>query len=211
MKTRIVLGLSALGAVAVTAAELTLTSLDQHGQLTWTNAVSNATYRVEWASAANGPWQSFDALTNLARLRASNTTVTVAVPMFYRVVWTDAPPQPGLFAYQGFSAQDVLLVTGRLDLRWVTNVVSGTWAFDYVGPGDPTTAEGDIGPQIGAGELEGSRHGNTLSINLNKGWCDNNVFLDGLYEGNSVTGRWCWSTFSGARTVGPFIANRISP
>jgi len=211
MKIPIAVGLCELLAVAVSAADVTITSLDCHGQLTWTNTVRNATYRVEWASSATGPWQQFEALTNLSRVQASNTTVTVTVPMFYRVVWTDALPQPGRFAYQGFNPEGILLVTGQLHLEWVTNVVSGTWAFDYVGPGSPETAGRDIGPQIGQGELEGHWDGSRLSINLNRGWADNNVFLDGVYDGTIFQGRWGWSTFGGERTNGTFVAHRITP
>ncbi len=211
MKTRIAASLFGLLAMAVSATDLTITSLDYQGQLTWTNTVSNATYRVEWASSATGPWQRFDALTNLSMVQASNTTVTVTVPMFYRVVWTDPLPQPGRFAYQGFNPEGVLLVTGRLDLEWVTNVVSGTWAFDYVGPGSPETAGRNIGPQIGQGELEGNWDGSRFLINLNKGWADNNVFLDGVCDGTMFQGRWGWSTFGGERTNGTFVAHRITP
>lgn len=73
MKTRAALSLFAVLALAVSTADVTITSLDCHGQLTWTNIVSNATYRVEWASSATGPWQQFEALTNLSRVQASNT------------------------------------------------------------------------------------------------------------------------------------------
>ena len=211
MKIPIAVGLCELLAIAVSAADVTITSLDCHGQLTWTNTVSNATYRVEWASSATGPWQQFEALTNLSRVQASNTTVTVTVPMFYRVVWTDAPPQPGRFVYQGFNPEGILLVTGQLHLEWVTNLVIGTWAFDYVGPGSPETAGREIGPQIGQGELEGYWDGSRFLINLNKGWADNNVFLDGVYDGTIFQGRWGWSTFGGERTNGTFVAHRITP
>ena len=71
----------------------------------------------------------------------------------------------------------MLVVSGRLELTWTNDVISGNWAFAYVGPGDPETAEHRLGPQIGQGRLEGWKHGNTLSINLNPGWADNNVFL----------------------------------
>jgi hypothetical protein len=73
------------------AAELAITSLTSDGSLTWTNSVSNATYRVEWAGTATGPWQRFDALTNLSSIAATNVVVTVQVPMYYRFAWLDAP------------------------------------------------------------------------------------------------------------------------
>ena len=77
-----------VGVLAVTAlaGELVITSFSPNGELTWTNSVSNATYRVEWAGCATGPWTNFDALTKLTLLSATNNSVTVKVPMFYRVV-----------------------------------------------------------------------------------------------------------------------------
>jgi len=90
-------------------------------------------------------------------------------------------------------------------------VVSGTWELDYVGPGDPTTAEQDIGPQIGRGDLERYGQGTSFSINLNKGWADNNVFLYRVYEGTSLKGQRGWSTFFGERTNGTFVANQTTP
>src|SRR5213594_934791 len=82
--------------VPALVAELIISSFNQNGELTWTNsAATNATYRVEWASSATGPWSSFDSLTNLTLLSATSNVVTVKVPMFYRVVWLDAPTATG--------------------------------------------------------------------------------------------------------------------
>jgi len=77
------------------SAQVTIDCLNRNGELTWTNSVSNATYRVEWAGSLAGAWQPFSVLTNSDSVTAANTSVTVTVPMFYRVVWTDPPaPQP---------------------------------------------------------------------------------------------------------------------
>jgi hypothetical protein len=65
MKKSFSLGLAVVLAVAAVAAELVITSFDHTGNLTWTNIFSNAAYRVEWASSVTGPWNKFDALTNL--------------------------------------------------------------------------------------------------------------------------------------------------
>src|ERR1051326_5160426 len=125
---------------AASAADLVIQSLDRNGQLTWTNSVSNATYRVEWAGSLSGPWRDFRELTNLSSFAASNTSVTVTVPMFYRVVWTDAPaPQPaGTWLFNGYDSFGSLAVTGRLSQAvsaFATNTFQGDWAFGSIKDG----------------------------------------------------------------------------
>src|SRR6266496_1660166 len=142
-----------VGVLAVTAlaAEVVITSLNPNGELTWTNSVSSATYRVEWASSASGPWATFDALTNLSSIAATNNSVTVKVPMFYRVVWADAPPYAGLYELQEFDTNGDVVVAGRL---WLTGEhgaqsITGTRNLDKIG--SATNVLGDqwvYGPQI---------------------------------------------------------------
>jgi len=100
----------ALGVAVVACAQMVITSLEKNGNLTWTNSVSNATYRVEWASSVTGPWQKFDALTNLSLLSATSPAVTVKVPMLYRVVWLDPPMPVGVWDYWGYDYHGGILV-----------------------------------------------------------------------------------------------------
>src|SRR5437867_6616879 len=117
-------------AITGLAAELVISAFNGNGELTWTNSVSsNATYRVEWAGSATGPWNKFDALANLTLLSATSNVVTVKVPTFYRVVWVDAPPQAGIWNYSGFDPNGSLIVTGRLTISASTNPVTGSWSF----------------------------------------------------------------------------------
>ena len=135
------------------AGQVVITSFNTNGVLTWTNTVSNATYRVEWAGSPTGPWQTFDALTNLSLLSATSNSVTVKVPTFYRVVWLDPPPpQPdGTWEYQAYDDQGVLVVTGRLFMVSETNRITGTWDLQLTG-----NSTNYPGPQIGTGELLGA-------------------------------------------------------
>jgi hypothetical protein len=202
MKLGIVLGMAAL-LTALRAGDLAITSF-ANGNLTWTNPVSNATYRVEWASNATGAWQRFDALTNLSAITATSSVVTVQVPMFYRVVWLD-PPQPGgSYRYSGFEDGGGLVITGRVTLSVQSNAVTGTWALRQAGP-----ANGPLGPQIGEGPLAGALNGSGLWVDLNPGWADYNVFLDGKVIGNTWTGRWSLSTLSGSANGGLFTADQV--
>jgi len=186
------------------AAELVITSFPGNGELTWTNsASSHATYRVEWASSATGPWSRFDALTNLTLISATSNLVTVKVPMFYRVVWLDAPVATGTWNYSGYDEFGSLVVTGKLYLSAQTNRVSGRW--DLLRVGDLT---GEIGPQVGQDELEGWLNGTELMLNLNPGWVDNNVYLVGQLAGTNYSGRWAFSGFPGELAHGTFRAEK---
>ncbi len=61
-----------------------ITSLQSNGVITWTNSVSNAIYRIEWASTLNSSWQSsWDSLRNITT--DTNLSASASVPMFYRV------------------------------------------------------------------------------------------------------------------------------
>jgi len=61
-----------------------ISSFSQNGQLVCANLATGTVASVEWASSLSGPWN-----TNWAGLDAvvvgSNSTITVSVPMFYRV------------------------------------------------------------------------------------------------------------------------------
>src|ERR1051325_9316585 len=128
-KLRFLGALFALASTAAWAGEIVITSFPGNGTLTWTNSVSNATYRVEWAQSLTNQWQSFDALTNLNSISATSRVVTVEVPMVYRVVWTDAPEPAGEYLYNAFDASGALVVTGRLALVTITNTFIGAWSF----------------------------------------------------------------------------------
>jgi hypothetical protein len=117
------------------AADLAITLFTSAGRLTWTNSVSNATYRIEWAGTAEGPWQRFDALTHLTSIAAASTVVTVQVPMCDRVVWLDAPAHAGTYRYSGYEEGGGMIVAGNR---------TGSWSYStFFGPvnGGPFTAE----------------------------------------------------------------------
>ena len=80
--------------ISATAQTIVIDGLRPNGLLSWNgDPGAFASYHVEWAPSVKGPWSaSWDGLTNLA---ASNGTMTVAVPMFYRVVGSGRAPLPG--------------------------------------------------------------------------------------------------------------------
>jgi len=199
-------------------AQMALTSLGRSGQLTWTNSVSNVTYRVEWSGSLAGPWQRFDAQTNLSSLFATGTTVTVQVPLsnspaFYRAVWSDAPFFAGLYEFREYDLQDTLIATGRL---WLAHQPE---AFSIRGTLDLHLAEAATnsfppdslyGPQFGVGEVAGTFDtSQNISLGLPLNWWDNDVNFSGALVGNTYLGHWSWNGISSTPMAeGTFIADR---
>ena len=110
-------------------------------------------------------------------------------------------PITGTYRYTAFES-GIPVVSGLLHLDEVSTArVRGRWEFARVGASNI-----EVGPQIGAGTLEGSFDGNVLSVDLNPGFADNNVFLSGTFQGSTLRGEWNFSGFAGPVTQGTFIA-----
>ncbi len=208
MKRNLSLLLAAVVSAASASAQVVITSLNQNGQLTWTNAVTNATYRVEWASSAAGPWTNFNALTKLDSIWSTNNRVTVQVPMLYRVVWVDAPAYFGLYDYQGYNLAGDLVVTGRLSLTGQVGSSSVSGTRDLYLVGSPTN---EVGTQLGFGRVSGNHDAadSSLWIDLNSQVIDDNVFLSGTLIGNTFLGMWMWDYFGGF-AEGTFRATNVT-
>jgi len=204
------LSLLFLLAVTAIAAELVISSFNQNGELTWTNSFSsNATYRVEWAGSADGPWNKFDALTNLSLLPATNSTVTVKVPTFYRVVWLDPPPpEPqGTWDYGAYDFQGVLGVTGRLSFAFETNQfanITGTRNLQLTGN---SSTNGYFLMQVGTGAVRGELAGYDFFLNLDPRTSDDYLILRGRMIGTFLSGIWARQSMGpGEEPMETFVA-----
>lgn len=126
------------------------------------------------------------------------------------------PPIPaGAMTYTGYDEQGTPVVQGwvkpdiaiiAVDPAFPMNL-TGTWKLWRVG------VDGELGPQIGEGTLEGSLGDTTLFVNFNPGRADDNVVADGAFEviggprsGMRWEGTWTWSTLAGPRRTGTFRA-----
>ena len=108
----------------------------------------------------------------------------------------------GVYFYTAFDSAGARLVEGTLSLTINDSSVTGEWHLSKI-----STAQ-NIGPQVGSGQLQGSMHDGTLSLNLNPQWVDNNVFLFGKIENSIFRGSWSWSTFVGITNAGSFEARK---
>lgn len=208
MKNLILLFVCASLAGAASSTELRIDSLNRNGLLTWTNSVSNATYRVEWAGSIEGPWNPFSALTNLDSIVASNTTVTATVPMFYRVVWTDPPvPQPvGDWIFNGYDAFGTLVVTGLVSIPTGYETNHATWSFGPVPNGTNTWSL----PFCSAGAALVSLWNYSLNLFLAGANCpaEGEFYLQGTLLGDEYSGTWFQEGIV-LNPLGQFVARRV--
>ena len=81
-------GLVCAMSIAAMGQDLWVTSFSGDGMLTWTYPTNGVTsYRVEWASRAEGPYTNFTgSAVMLDGIAPTGNTMDAAVPMFYRVV-----------------------------------------------------------------------------------------------------------------------------
>ena len=111
---------------------------------------------------------------------------------------------PDRYIYKAYNSKGDLAVSGTMTLVDIDSTSdSGTWSFVAVLPSEK------VGPQVGTGRLTGTIQKSSIYINLNPGWADNNVFLQGTVSPDSITGRWMWSTFVGPTAEGTFRAMRV--
>lgn len=85
--------------------------------------------------------------------------------------------------------------------------ITGAWQLQRV-PGSDTALS--VGPQLGAGTLQGRRTAGGMWLDLNPGWADNNVFLVLLpVVSTALAGTWDHSTIIGPVTGGPVELRRL--
>ena len=92
---------------------------------------------------------------------------------------------------------------------WIESIdsieVKGRWDFKLTGE------EENLGPQIGQGDFGGITDiRGTMSLNLNPGWVDNNVILNGnTFLPYRFDGMWSYVGFPGIINWGRFEATQI--
>ncbi len=108
--------------------------------------------------------------------------------------------------YSAFSASGEPILKGIIQLQFPDDTtVTGSWRIAWVAGAD--TAE-RVGPQVGTGQLAGSRHRDTLWLDLNPGFADNNVGLTAVATRAGWRGEWQWTGFPGPLSQGRFTASR---
>jgi hypothetical protein len=107
------------------------------------------------------------------------------------------------YLYKGFDTNGTLVVEGVLNFKHTnTNRVEGDWKLHEVKPKKIKT----LGPQLGSGKLVGQMDESKIDLNLNPGWFDNNVRLNGRVTATNLSGEWGYYGFAGKMIGGKFEA-----
>jgi hypothetical protein len=111
----------------------------------------------------------------------------------------------GVLHYSASSLQGTELLAGTLRLAvHADSTVTGTWQIDWVAGADTTAP---VGPQVGQGTLSGRQIADdSVQLNLNPFYADNNVFLSASVTVAGLSGVWSWSGFAGPIANGRFQA-----
>lgn len=116
----------------------------------------------------------------------------------------EVAPLSGRYSYSGYDDKGTLIVTGHITIAVDDTLrVTGTWQLMAATPHPPA------GPMVGDGTLVGGIDGETIYINLNPDWVDNNVFLLGKTSGGRIIGKWDHVGFPGVLATGSFVAVRV--
>lgn len=144
-------------------------------------------------------------------MRPASVLLACLVSVFFALSCSsasNATQQPrafplGDYQYIGYDSHGNKVVEGRLSLTSLeADRLKGDWQLNKVGE------TGNIGPQVGTGNLSGELSKGEIYINLNPNMADNNVRLRGKVEGNRFQGTWSYDGESGAISQGTFVATR---
>ncbi|HTK82301.1 MAG TPA: hypothetical protein VL633_08435 [Bacteroidota bacterium] len=111
----------------------------------------------------------------------------------------------GNYDYVAFDSTGTPAVRGGLRITSRdSGLIKGVWEFAS------TDSVMNYGPQVGRGIFAGFiDDDSTVTINLNPGWADNNVFLTGKINGPLIEGKWSWDTIIGETNKGTFKARKL--
>ena len=125
----------------------------------------------------------------------------ISLVIFYSC--NDKKESENIYQYSGYDTLGVQIIEGTLLFEYSDSIsISGEWDFNVIGSPE------NIGPQIGEGDYIGIVENNQLWINLNPGWADDNVHLEGTIDGINITGNWVYSVFAGVMNHGTFSAKK---
>lgn len=110
-------------------------------------------------------------------------------------------PGKGVYSYRAYDQSGRLVVTGLLRFDQMDiDGVKGSWQMNNVNGSDRT------GLSETFGVFEGFLKGDALYINLNPGWVDRNVTLQGMKTSGGFEGEWAFIGFPGVLNQGTFKA-----
>lgn len=208
MKTIVTGLLIGAASIATGAAQLTVTSLDRTGRLSWMNRIctSMPAYEVLQADSPSGNWRHLAYVTN---------ETSFVIPgfwsgaSFYKLAWVGHAPI--VFDYVFDEGYGVPAVIGRFNLTLYNPASQGEWVFA------PTELIIDEVHPLGTGRLVAHFNGDMLQVDLTPLIGDDGYYLQGRLlitqdsSGcvfTSYSGVAMQNTIAGGQEIGTFIASK---
>lgn len=111
--------------------------------------------------------------------------------------------EQAVYLYKGFDTNGVLVIKGILNLTISeTNKISGDWHLQTTS----SKTSDEIRNTTDSGKLGGTINDNKIYLNLNPGWSDNNVMLNGNVTTTNISGTWGHYGYAGLTIGGKFEA-----
>ena len=195
--------------IATGVGQVSITSLDRTGRLSWVNrtCTSLPVYEILQADSLGGNWRHLAYVTNQTSFVIPSPSGSAS---FYKLVWVGHAPI--VFDYVFDEGYGVPAVVGRFDLV-LSNAGSpgGGWMFA------PTELFIDELHPLGTGRLSARFTGDTLQVILVPLIADNGYYLEGQLQTTqdasgcvftSYSGVVMANTFGGPQEIGTFIATK---
>ena len=107
----------------------------------------------------------------------------------------------GIYHYIAKDKNGAVIAEGELEIKSLSaTAIDGKWEIKTSAPMAQT------GPQNGKGKIAGQLSGNKIMLDLNPGWRDNNVVLNGKIQKGKFSGFWDWNGIAGTMAGGTFEA-----
>lgn len=195
--------------MATGVAQVSITSLDHTGRLSWVNRICTSlpAYEILQADSLNGNWRHLAYVTNQTSFIIPRLSDSAS---FYKLVWVSHAPI--VFDYVFDEGYGVPAVIGRFDLV-LSNADSpgGGWIFA------PTELFIDELHPLGTGRLSARLTGDALQVILVPLIADNGYYLEGRLQitqdasgcvFTSYSGVVMANTFGGPQEIGTFVATK---
>ena len=108
-----------------------------------------------------------------------------------------------VYSYRAYDSSGKKIIQGWFEISMVdSSQIKGAWHLHK------TANVGEVGPQTGDGNLRGRVYNDSVFINLNPDFIDNNVILRGPVFDYITEGEWSWVNFKGIVKKGNYKAIR---
>ena len=203
MRTFLASLLIGLTATWASVAQVSITSIDRNGSVSWTNRLCTSlpVYEILQAPSLEGGWEHVAFVTNQNSFSIPNWPGVGGTAAFYRLAWVHHAPI--VFDYVFDEGYGVAAVVGRFNLTFNEVGRQGQWLFE------PTDFFFDELHPVGAGQLRAQFSGDLLRLNLTPMIFDGGFYLEGRLQTTQDASGCVFTQYSGTAYEATFAGGGI--